>query len=732
MTVVVQTPFNSHVGNGVTTVFGFTFQLLDADDLVVSIDGVVQVSSLYSISGLGNQAGGSITFLSPPANGAAVLLAREIALQREIDYQNNGDLRASTVNLDFNRIWQALQGIFSRVTGAVRAPYPEQFDELPAAAVRADKLLGFNSAGQPIVLDVPAPSTPTDAATVSWTQAGSGAVGRNVRDKLRESVSVKDFGAVGDGVTNDTAAIQAAVDYIASIGGGKVFVPRGTYLVTSNIVVTQTQHNVKIVGAGKSSVFTKGAANHGFFTVGSIGTGWNTTQANTLAIDAAQGATTLTLSAGKGANFTANTWVAVITEAIVGLTQKQGEMVHVFSVAGDVLTLSSPLSYAATVANSAQVNNINFVEGFELQNLSFDGNNYAHGGGNVNLSNMITISFAKNPKVSNCFMKEGINVGLSFSGCLYAEGNNITGEDFPSDGIQGNVGSFGYLVAEFGLNKGGVFTNLRGDRCRHVYTTAILSLPYGEPVGSRIVGGVATNCRGSGFDTHPEGDGITFDSCIVLGSLGPGFQERARNTTYVNCAAKDCIASAMYMTASSSRCKVIGLSFNKTNQGTWAGTDYTTQPVIRDAGLYNTVDGIKVKNTDQSVNNTTAVVADNSLIVSVEPYQRLKFDCMVRYNTSAVADIRFTFVGPAGSNIRWSADGGGLWNPAGSFVSDGEAAGGTEKQFLGSGGSRWVHLIGYCINGPTEGTFGLRFAQGTAEVSNTIVQAQSHLQITAC
>lgn len=42
-------------------------------------------------------------------------------------------------------------------------------------------------------------------------------------------VNVLDYGAVGDGIANDTAAIQAAIDYVESIGGGIVFFPKGEY-----------------------------------------------------------------------------------------------------------------------------------------------------------------------------------------------------------------------------------------------------------------------------------------------------------------------------------------------------------------------------------------------------------------------------------------------------------------------------------------------------------------------
>lgn len=73
------------------------------------------------------------------------------------------------------------------------------------------------------------------AGQVSYNQGGLGAVNRTVKAKLQEFVSVKDFGAVGDGVTDDTAAIQAAIDAVVTAGGGKVFVPRGKYLVSSTI-----------------------------------------------------------------------------------------------------------------------------------------------------------------------------------------------------------------------------------------------------------------------------------------------------------------------------------------------------------------------------------------------------------------------------------------------------------------------------------------------------------------
>jgi hypothetical protein len=96
---------------------------------------------------------------------------------------------------------------------------------------------------------------------VTFLAAGSGASQRTVLDKLRDFVSVKDFGAVGDGVADDTAAFTAA---IAAAGTRNVYVPGGSYKITGTVtgdcysdsavtIVTGTVNTVNRIGSSLST-----------------------------------------------------------------------------------------------------------------------------------------------------------------------------------------------------------------------------------------------------------------------------------------------------------------------------------------------------------------------------------------------------------------------------------------------------------------------------------------------
>ena len=123
MTVSSQTPINRSTGNGVTTVFPYGFKIISEADIEVTVDGVVKTLNVdYTVSGVGNEAGGNVTMTAAPANLASVVRRRNMALVRTTDYQDQGEMPAATLDNDFDSAVLMIQQVDEQIGRAVTVP----------------------------------------------------------------------------------------------------------------------------------------------------------------------------------------------------------------------------------------------------------------------------------------------------------------------------------------------------------------------------------------------------------------------------------------------------------------------------------------------------------------------------------------------------------------------------------------------------------------------------------
>jgi len=243
-------------GNGSATTFPFPFHC--ADPATISViytdpSGAKVTLSPSSYSVTLNEApadGGWVTYPlsgSPIPTGSSLTISRTVPLTQDVEFTNQGGFYPSVLNGALDRLAMADQQLADEQGRAIRFPAPEVVAPLPDATTRRNKILAFDSGGNPIVYTVPAGGVFQGDFSLSTVTPADGEVALTIAEQLGYVANVRAFGAKGNGVADDTAAIQAALNT-----GRNVFLPKGSYRLSGSLVLTTDGQ--QLVGDGRTLV----------------------------------------------------------------------------------------------------------------------------------------------------------------------------------------------------------------------------------------------------------------------------------------------------------------------------------------------------------------------------------------------------------------------------------------------------------------------------------------------
>lgn len=198
----------------------------------------------YSVTVFRDMTGGKVTLADGkvPA-GATLAIESAVPLTQELDLSNTATVDTEATEGQLDRMVQMIQQFSEQAGRAVKVPVtsdktPEQYMSEFWEAVK-NVLAAIVEAGKNIGNSTYVTATGSDRP-------------RTLADRFGDVVNVKDFGAVGDGVTDDTEAIQKALSF--AVGkNSMLFFPAGKYSATQNLV------NFRIVRKIGTGIIKRGA-----------------------------------------------------------------------------------------------------------------------------------------------------------------------------------------------------------------------------------------------------------------------------------------------------------------------------------------------------------------------------------------------------------------------------------------------------------------------------------------
>lgn len=306
MTVSTEVDHNDYTGNGVTTSFPYTFRIFKKSDLVVQVvDLNENITELildtdYTVTGAGGYTGGNVVLSSPLANGYQISISRELPFTQETDLRNQGKFFAEVHEDAFDKLTMLIQQVRSWLSLALRKPSfvanyydalgnyirnikdprdpqdaatknyvdsvsdsnfsrtlrtPEVITQLPSALTRANKIVGFDASGNPIML-VPESGSAADVLLLLAGPDGYTYIPSIPVQKWIDEGDIRGWGCVCDGITDDTLNMQQAFNEsqrIKIVGNpvvsGTILIRENQNIVCDGAVISTTSDTLSILYA---------------------------------------------------------------------------------------------------------------------------------------------------------------------------------------------------------------------------------------------------------------------------------------------------------------------------------------------------------------------------------------------------------------------------------------------------------------------------------------------------